>query len=67
MIVCISAYILFQNLSETIYVVEVLLNISTESSQNAPRVPPHPPKPGDKGVMQVAGPGDVWVWLLLEK
>ena len=34
-----------------------MLDISTESSQNAPRVPPHPPKPGDKGVMQVG-----WAW-----
>ena len=50
---CITVVYGTQNLSETIYVAEVLLNISTESSQNAPKVPPHPPKPGDKGVMQV--------------
>ena len=31
----------------------MLLCCSTESCRNAPRSPPHPPPPGDKGEMQV--------------
>lgn len=42
-----------QNAVETIYIAEVLLCCSSESCRNAPRTPPHPPKPGDKGEMQV--------------
>ena len=42
-----------QNAVETIYIAEVLLCCSTESCRDAPRSPPHPPPPGDKGEMQV--------------
>ena len=38
---------------ETVYIAEVLLCCSSESCRNAPRTPPHPPLPGDKGEMQV--------------
>ena len=39
--------------SEAVYAVEVLLCCSTESCRGAPKVPPKPPPPGDKGEMQV--------------
>ena len=42
-----------QNAVETIYIAEVLLCCSSESCRNAPRMPPHPPQPDDKGEMQV--------------